>query len=225
MSIFAENTLADFKIFFIEEISLEGDWRVALSELMFPSRINQVNSNRIIKYSFEGNKSHQRNIPTVAVSKPYEGETVLIIAGSYEKLEHLIKAIKTVTGLTKFSLQHNKITGVLVLFFGNYEWITFPDEEIPSILGFGGIKDGSGTHIGYKMIDTFDNLAMGDGEAKTFVADYPFDLLARKQLIFVYSNILSINTLETQKLRWFVSLIQKNAWKVVALVKLNLRIE
>ena len=39
------------------------------------------------------------------------------------------------------------------------------------------------------MIDSFDNLALGDGEAKAFVADYPFDLLAGKQLIFVYSNI------------------------------------
>ena len=62
----------------------------------------------------------------------------------------------------------------MVLFFGKNEGITFPDEEIPSILGFGGIKDGSGTHIGYKMIDSFDNLAMSDGEAKAFVADYPF---------------------------------------------------
>ena len=114
----------------------------------------------------------------------------MINTGSYENLEHLIKAIKTATGLTKFSHQYNKITGVLVLFFGKNEGITFPDEEIPSILGFEGIKDGSGTHIGYKMIDSFDNLALGDEEAKTFVADYPFDLLAGKQLIFVYSNII-----------------------------------
>ena len=40
------------------------------------------------------------------------------------------------------------------------------------------------------MIDSFDNLALGDGEAKDFVADYPFDLLAGKHLIIVYSNII-----------------------------------
>ena len=33
-------------------------------------------------------------------------------------------------------------------------------------------------------------LAMSDDEAKTFIADYPFDLLAVKQLIFVYSVII-----------------------------------
>ena len=114
---------------------------------------------------------------------------MLINAGSYENLEHLIKAIKTATGLTNFSHQYNKIT-ILVLFFGRNEGITFPDEEILRTLCFGGIKDGSGAHFGHKMIDSFDNLAMNDREAKAFVADYPFDLLAGKQLIFVYNNII-----------------------------------
>ena len=31
---------------------------------------------------------------------------------------------------------------------------------------------------------------MSDGEAKAFVAHYPFDLLAGKHLIFVYSNVV-----------------------------------
>ena len=134
---------------------------------MFPSRINQVQGTRIIKYFSEGNKNHQRSLPSGAVSKPYKGETFLIKVGSYENLEHLIKAINRATGQTKFSHQYNKIAGVLVLFFGKNERITFPDKEILSILGFGGIKDGLGTHIGYKMIDSFDISAMSDGEAKT----------------------------------------------------------
>ena len=43
-----------------------------------------------------------------------------------------------------FDYQFNKINGVLFLFFGKNERITFPDKEIPSILGFNGIHDGSG---------------------------------------------------------------------------------
>ena len=62
---------------------------------MFLSRSNQDNGNRIIKYSSEGNKNHQRSDPSGAVSKPYNGETVFINGGSYENLEHLIKAMKT----------------------------------------------------------------------------------------------------------------------------------
>ena len=40
------------------------------------------------------------------------------------------------------------------------------------------------------MLDTFENLTMADGEEKTFVGDYPFDLSAGKQLIFIYINII-----------------------------------
>ena len=117
--ILQEKTLAIFKNFFNEEISLEGDWGVDLCEIIFPSGINQINSTRIIKYSYAGNKNYQRSIKSGAVSKPYKGETVLINAESYENLDHLIKAIKTANGLTKLSHQHSKITGVLVLFFGS----------------------------------------------------------------------------------------------------------
>ena len=55
-----------------------------------------------------------------------------------------LRSLKTATGLPHFDYQYNKINGVLFLFFGKNEGITFPDNEIPSILGFNGIHDGSG---------------------------------------------------------------------------------
>ena len=36
------------------------------------------------------------------------------------------------------------------------------------------------------MLETFENLTMADDEEKTFAGDYPFDLSAGKQLIFIY---------------------------------------
>ena len=42
MNIFADNALASFKNQLPQNISLEGDWRVALSEIIFPSNINNV---------------------------------------------------------------------------------------------------------------------------------------------------------------------------------------
>ena len=42
MNIFGDNTLASFKNQLPQNISLEGDWRVALSEIIFPSKINNV---------------------------------------------------------------------------------------------------------------------------------------------------------------------------------------
>ena len=42
-NIFLQDTLSSFKMIFNEEINLEGDWRVALSEIIFPAKVNQVN--------------------------------------------------------------------------------------------------------------------------------------------------------------------------------------
>ena len=39
-----------------------------------------------------------------------------------------------------------------------------------------GIHDGSGYHIEYKMLDTFENMTLADDEEKNFVGDYLFDL-------------------------------------------------
>ena len=114
----------------------------------------------------------------------------IIGIGSYENRDQLLRSLRRDSGFPHFDYQFNKINGFLFLFFGKNEGITFPDNEIPSILGFNGIHDGPGYRIGYKMLDTFENLTMADDEEKTFAGDYPFDLSAGKQLIFFYINII-----------------------------------
>ena len=99
-----------------------------------------------------------------------------------------MKNIKESTGLTYFSYQFDKIAGILVLYFGENEEITFP--EIPSILGFEGMPDGSGFQLGYKMLDSFQMLSMSEEDLKPYKVGYPFDLLAGKQFIFVYTDIV-----------------------------------
>ena len=42
MNVFPDNTLASFKNQLPQNVSLEGDWRVALSEVIFASNINNV---------------------------------------------------------------------------------------------------------------------------------------------------------------------------------------
>ena len=104
----------------------------------------------------------------IAVSRSYEGENAIIGIESYENGYHLLKSLKTATGLPHFDYQIIKINGILFLFFGKNEGITFPDNGIPSTLGFNGIHDESGYHIRYKMLETFENLTMADDEENTF---------------------------------------------------------
>ena len=63
MNIFPQNTLSSFKNYFNEEINLKGDWRVALSKIIFPAKINQVNNSDLKIFSSEGLKFYEKSIP------------------------------------------------------------------------------------------------------------------------------------------------------------------
>ena len=75
------------------------------------------------------------------------------------------------------------------MLLGKYEGITFPSEEIPSIIGFEGITDGNGIHIGYKM-NPNENRLMKSDETKAYYWEIPADISAGNHLIFLYTNII-----------------------------------
>ena len=55
MGVFTDNTLANFKNLFSEESILEGDWRVALSEVNFPAFIYNVVDTEVRVYKKKRN--------------------------------------------------------------------------------------------------------------------------------------------------------------------------
>ena len=83
---FPEKTLPSFRNYFNEEINLEDDWRVAVTENNYPSKINLINTNHTIKFSAQDYKIYQTSKPEGAISKPYEGHKALINAGKYVKI-------------------------------------------------------------------------------------------------------------------------------------------
>ena len=108
-------------------------------------------------FSSEGHEFYEKSIPFDAVSGPYGEERAIIL-----------RSLKIATKLTALDSQFIKINGVLFLIFGENEGITFQDNEVPNIIGFNGFHDGSGYHIGYKMLDSFENLTMADAEKENF---------------------------------------------------------
>ena len=50
-NVFKNNSLlANFKNLLSEEINLQGEWRVAVTEITFPTQINNVTDNNIVYY-------------------------------------------------------------------------------------------------------------------------------------------------------------------------------
>ena len=80
MQIFGSNTLASFRNFFNDEIQLAGDWRVALSEIIFPTKIEHVVNGDLIAYSLKGYEDSQKiSSDASVISRPYNGEKLSFI--------------------------------------------------------------------------------------------------------------------------------------------------
>ena len=56
-------------------------------------------------------------------------------------------------------------------------------------MGFTGIPDGRGVHIGYKMGTVTSKKLMKTDETKAYFGEFSADLCAGKHLIFIYTNI------------------------------------
>ena len=103
----------------------------------------------LIAYSHRGYKDSQKNSSDAKVlSQPYNGAKLSFMSGHFSRY---LGTIKRTVELPNFSFREIKSTEKYEIFFGKYEGITFPSEEILSIVGFTGIPDGRELHIGYKI--------------------------------------------------------------------------
>ena len=57
-------------------------------------------------------------------------------------------------------------------------------------MGFTGIPDGRGEHIGDEMATVISNKLMKSDETKAYFGEFPADLCAGKHLLFIYKNII-----------------------------------
>ena len=67
-----------------------------------------------------------------------------------------------------------------------WEGITFESPQIPSILGFKGIRDGTGYHIGYKESSHIHSTLT----SQNLISDYPVDISAGTQMMFTFLDII-----------------------------------
>ena len=79
MDIFPDNTISSFRNFLKEPLKLEGDWRVALSEITFPSSIKNVTDGTIYYYDGKNMSSDEATVLSKAT----------IPEGEHKSLERL----------------------------------------------------------------------------------------------------------------------------------------
>ena len=112
---------------------------MALSEIIFPTKIeNIVNGNQIAYNLKDFEDSQKISSGANVISRPYSGQQSSFMPGTFDTVAQLLATIKRTIGLRHFSFRELKSSGKYEIFFGKYEGITFPIEEIPSIIGFTG---------------------------------------------------------------------------------------
>ena len=185
MEIFDQNRLASFWYIFNNEVQLSGNWRVALSEIMFLIKIQHDMNGDLIAYSLKGYEDSQKSSSDAnVISGHYSREKFSIMTGNLDTVAQLLFTIKRTVGLPSFLFREIKSTGKYEILFGKNVGITFHSEEIFSIVGFTGLPDKHDVHIGYKM-----NTVKSD-ETKAYYGEFPDDLCLEKLLIFIYTNII-----------------------------------
>ena len=98
----------------------------------------------------------------------------------------LLEEVFLIAQLKQFDYDFDTVTQKLALNFGSNEVLSFEDEEVPSILGFRGMKDASHhgfIHIGYKSEDAGNS-------SNRHVVDFPLDITCGSQLICAYIDII-----------------------------------
>ena len=130
IEIFDSNTLSSFRNFFTDEIQLAGDWRGALSEIIFPTKIEHILNGDMVIYSLKGYEDSQKRATEANVtSRPYKGEKLSIKTGTYNSLVDILTTVKRIVGLPIFSFREIKKTRKFEILMGKNEGITSPSNE------------------------------------------------------------------------------------------------
>ena len=189
LNIFMDNTLASFKNQLPQNVSLEGDWCVALSEIIFPSRIHNVTTKFLYLVSKveQPKKRNTQDDPLEDNQSPKENVIQVynkckLVPGEYETITDLVDHLRNVSD-SSISVQQTRDmenADKIGLRFPAYTGWTFPDRNIPNLLGFQGEETAIGIHIGNER---FEN-------DRLIEADYPTDLISGINLMFVYTDLI-----------------------------------
>ena len=135
MEIFDSNTLAPFWNFFNDKIQLEGDWRVTLSEIIFPTKIENIVYGNLTVYNLKDYEDSQKMSSGVnVISRPYSGQKLVFMPGTFDTVAQLLATVKRTVGLPHFSFREIKSSGKYEFFLASMRELHFPVNKSPASL-------------------------------------------------------------------------------------------
>ena len=185
MSIYQDNTMAVFRNHLAHPILLEGDWRVALAEIIFPSSIKNITTKGYFIYT---PKTPYKSPPPSTESVGYIQREVwednaLYSDGELKSIDTILEKLKESSRLNN-QLTYVKQNDNIELKFDNEYGISVRDRSLFDVLGFKGVPDPNrgGFFLGnHKLVEKMK---------QPIKNDYPPDLTAGISMFFVNTDII-----------------------------------
>ena len=146
MEVYPENKMAVFRNLLPEPLQLEGDWRVALAEIVFPSSIKNITTTEYMIYT---PRTPYNNLPvakpnssgTISVRREDWSNNATFTAGEYRSVKEILKLLELGTSSEKPLAKSEVHDNVVQLKFNPGFGLSFHDRSILNVLGFKGIPD------------------------------------------------------------------------------------
>ena len=185
MEIYPGNRMAVFRNFSPEPLQLDGDWRVAFAEIVFPSSIKNVTTTSYKIYTLKtpyDSSSHVKP-SSGTVRREDWSDNATFPAGGYKSILDILTILKDGTSFKK-PLAEAKLEDVVELKFNKGYEINFHDRSILIVLGSSGIFD---TNRGGFFIGS-NKLVQEQPQPNR--GEFPSDIITGTEIFFVYCNII-----------------------------------
>ena len=187
MEVYPGNRMAVFRNLLPEPLQLDGDWRVALAEIVFPSSIKNVTTTSYMIYTPKthyDSSSHVKPSSGTIVRREDWSDNATFPAGEYKSVLDILNILKEGTSSKKPLAEAKLQDNVVELKFNKGYGISFHDRSILNVLGFTGVFD---TNRGGFFIGS--NKLVQE-QPQPIRGEFPSDIIAGTEIFFVYCNII-----------------------------------
>ena len=187
MNLYSSNTMAAFRNLLAHPIHLEGDWRVALAEFIFPTSIKNITTT---DFSIYTPKRPYDNTPVpsaeagAVIKREDLSEKVKFEAGEYQTISSILEQLDKATETKKPLTNADYVEDSIDISFQTKYGIRVRDRSLFDVLGIQGVPD---TNRGGYYIGTNYKVANLKQPIKT---TYPPDLTVGTNMFYVNTNII-----------------------------------
>ena len=189
MDVYPGNKMAVFRNLLPEPLQLDGDWRVALAEIIFPSSIKNITTTGYMIYTPKTPYDNMSRLKpdssgATIVRREDWSNNATFNAGEYLTVDEILKLLELGTStkkpLAKAEIHDNRVQ----LKFNQGYGLSFHDRSILNVLGFNGVPD---TNRGGFFIGS--NKLVQE-QAQPIKSDFPIDITSGTDNFFVYCNMI-----------------------------------